>query len=323
MKGNNERINIEILCKCFSMSRQAYYQHECDLSKKVFKSIILLDKINDIRKRHPKIGTRKLQIMLNPFMQENGIKMGRDALFDFLYEHKLLIHSQKRNIKTTNSFHWLKKYPNLTVGFKPSKPNKLWVSDITYWKTGGITFYISLITDAYSRKIVGYHLSENLQTNQTIKALNMAFSDAKKHHQSLEELIHHSDRGVQYCSNLYVNLLKKNDIKISMTQSGDPLENAIAERVNGIIKEEYLLNNECNNVKEARKLLAKVVSLYNEERPHNSIGNLTPENVHNQYNKIEKEKIERLWKNYYRKKLSLQNQNGIEISEKIISMFNG
>jgi transposase InsO family protein len=195
----------------------------------------------------------------------------------------------------------------LIVDFTPTKPNELWVSDITYWKTGDRPYYISLITDACSHKIVGYHLSESLHSEQTIKALKMALSSLKGQSALSEPLIHHSDRGVQYCCGAYVNLLQKKHIKISMTQSGDPLENAIAERVNGIIKEEYLMNYQCNDRKDASNKLAAAVCLYNKERPHNSIGNFTPEVVHNQYHQIEKQKIKKLWKIYYKKNPTFVN----------------
>jgi transposase InsO family protein len=295
-------MSIGTLCQWFDISRQAYYQHEWNLSEDIFQRGLLLDEITRIRQRHPRMGTRKLQAMLRPFMQENRIKMGRDVLFDFLSSHGMLVRSRKRFVKTTCSYHWLKKYPNLIIDFTPFKPNQLWVSDITYWKIEKDWFYISFITDAYSRKIVGYHLAENLHAEQTVKALKMALSGLKRHPDIQEHLIHHSDRGSQYCSFSYVNLLKKRNIEISMTQSGDPLENATAERVNGIIKDEYLLNYQCNNINDARKQLDIAVSLYNKERPHSSIGNLTPELVHSQYHQIENEKIKKLWKNYYSKK---------------------
>jgi transposase InsO family protein len=146
-----------------------------------------------------------------------------------------LVRKRKRGIRTTQSFHWLKKYPNLVIDFVPVQPNQLWVCDITYWKLGDTSFYVSLITDAYSRKIVGHHLSMTLHAEETMKALKMALLVLKEGTNGFERLIHHSDRGVQYCSSSYVNLLKSNNIDISMTQSGDPLENATAERVNGII----------------------------------------------------------------------------------------
>ena len=304
MKELYSCIRISVLCKWFDVSRQAYYQHECRLAVEVFEHGLLLDEIKSIRERHNRIGVRKLQIMLVPFMQENGIKMGRDALFDLLSFHGMLVRHRKRHIRTTQSFHWLKKYPNLTIDFIPSQPNQLWVSDITYWKTAKNDFYISFITDAFSRKIVGHHLSLSLHAEETIKALKMALSGWKREKgaNGFDGLIHHSDRGVQYCSSSYTNLLKYNNISISMTQSGDPMENAMAERVNGIIKDEYLLNYQCDTFEEASKQLKTAVWLYNNERPHGSIGNLTPEYVNNQYNEIQKDSIKRLWKNYYTRK---------------------
>jgi transposase InsO family protein len=302
MKDNYRNINIGFLCNCFNISRQAYYQHEWLLSEEVFQYGLLLDEVRDIRRRHNRIGVRKLHVMLEAFMQENCIKIGRDGLFDLLSVHGLLIRKRKRHIiRTTQSFHWLKKYPNLIIDFTPVLPNQLWVSDITYWKLEEISFYVSLITDAYSRKIVGHYLSATLHAEGTVKALKMALLGLKDVTNGFEGLIHHSDRGVQYCSSSYVNLLKNNNIEISMTQSGDPLENATAERINGIIKDEYLLNYQCDNIDDARNCLSKAVLLYNTERPHSSIGNFTPEYVHNQYNEIPTEKIKRLWKNYYTK----------------------
>jgi transposase InsO family protein len=285
----------------------------------VFSWGLVLDEVRVIRQRHPRIGVRKLQEMITPFMQERSIKMGRDAMFDLLSAHGLLVRTRRRSVRTTQSHHWLKKHPNLIVDLVPSRPNELWVSDITHWKLTETAVFLSLITDAFSRKIVGYNLSETLHADQTTKALKMALSDWKNRS---NHLIHHSDRGVQYCSSLYVNCLKKNHIDISMTQCGDPLENALAERVNGIIKEEYLLNYDCNNIKEARLLLTKAIMLYNTERPHSSIGNLTPEVVHNQFDNIDSEKIKRKWKNYYEKKSYLcQPQTGLKTKRKVIAGF--
>jgi transposase InsO family protein len=299
MKAIANNISLGVLCRWFGISRQAYYQHEWHLTQEVFHCGLVLEEVGSIRQRHPRIGVRKLHELLRPLMQSYGIKMGRDALFNLLSSHGLLVRTRKRRIHTTRSHHWLKKYPNLITDFTPTQPNELWVSDITYWKLNQTHVYLSLITDAYSRKIMGYHLSENLHAEQTVKALNMALSELGKCSATSAELIHHSDRGVQYCSSSYVNTLKNNHIKISMTQNGDPLENAIAERINGIIKNEYLYDYQCRNIEEGRKRLAQVVYLYNKERPHNSIGNLTPESVHNKYLEISNEKIKRLWKNYY------------------------
>jgi len=204
-------------------------------------------------------------------MIEHQIKMGRDSFFDLLASNHLLVKRRKRRIQTTQSFHWLRKYPNLIRGFIPTEVNQLWVSDITYCKINENHVYISIITDAYSHKIVGYHVSDTLETVETIKSLKMALSDLNKKSESHFQLIHHSDRGVQYCQQDYVKLLQKNNIQISMTENGDTLENAIAERVNGIIKDEYLIDYRVNDIKEAQKVLALAVELYNNDRPHMSI----------------------------------------------------
>lgn len=167
----------------------------------------------------------------------------------------------------------MKKYPNLIRKFVPIAPNQLWVSDITYWKTEAGLFYISLITDVYSHKIVGYNLAETMEAVESLQALQMALSENK----NVQNLIHHSDKGSQYCSFKYVNLLQDYNIQISMTENGDPLENAVAERINEILKEEYLDCYNVENVLEAKVLLEQVVKLYNQERSHMSIGNLVPE----------------------------------------------
>jgi transposase InsO family protein len=243
------------------------------------------------------MGTRKLHDKLQSFMLDHQIKMGRDALFDLLSAHHLLVKKRKRRICTTQSSHWLRKYPNLIREFVLTAPNQLWVSDITYWKINGTHVYISFITDAYSHKIVGYHIAETLEAIESIQALKMALSGLKKDTATAHQLIHHSDRGIQYCSHGYVKLLQDYGIKISMTENGDPLENAIAERVNGIIKDEYLYNYDVSNIKDAKKVLDFSVKLYNEDRPHMSIGNLYPSTVHEG-----NLQTKRLWKNYYTSK---------------------
>jgi putative transposase len=191
--------------------------------------------------------------------------------------------------------------------FIPTAINQLWVSDITYWKIQEEFLYISFITDAYSHKIVGYQVAEPMEAIESIKALQMALSVFVGTERHLN-LIHHSDRGIQYCSYAYVNLLQGNNRKISMTENGDPLENAIAERINGIIKKEYLETYDINNIRDTKELLKVVVDLYNNERPHMGIGNLTPNQTHKSLKPIKKE---RLWKNYYQKKFIFVNQEQV------------
>jgi putative transposase len=232
--------------------------------------------------------------MLQAFLLEHQIKMGRDALFDLLAANRLLIRRKKRRITTTQSYHRFRKYPNLIKYIQPTSANQVWVSDITYYRTTSGFVYISFITDAYSRKIVGYHVADTLEAIHTIKALMMAIKQASD---PLTGLIHHSDRGIQYCCIEYVNLLQDHGIAISMTENGDPLENAIAERLNGIIKEEFLNHYSLKNQSEVMNALNQSVAVYNTLRPHMSCAMLTPDDVHQ--NNLP---ILRTWKNYYKQK---------------------
>ena len=303
MKMDYTHVGLARLCAWFGVTRQAYYQHFWSMTDHVVEEDLIVQEVLQIRKNHRWMGGRKLYEKLYPFMLEHQIKMGRDAFFDLLSYHGLLIRRRKRRIVTTNSSHWLRKYPNLIRDFVPTAPNQLWVSDITYWKINNKDVYINLITDAYSRYIVGYHGAPTLEAIESIKALKMALKTMKNNQP--ESLIHHSDRGVQYCSSDYVKLLQDNGIEISMTENGDPLENAIAERINGIIKNEYLIDYSVDNIGNAQQLLKKAVELYNYERPHMSIGNLTPAHVY--YSKTTL-KTERLWKNYYNKRNNFVNE---------------
>lgn len=284
----------------FGITRQAYYQHNWFVEDISFEQELVVKEVIRIRKSHPRMGGRKLYQLTESFMLEHQIKMGRDALFDLLASNRLLVRRRKRRIHTTNSFHWLRKYPNLAKDLIITGSNQLWVSDITYWKIATGHVYISFITDAYSHKIVGYHLGETLEAVESIQALEMALNSLKC---PVSNLVHHSDRGIQYCSSGYVKLLQDNGIRISMTEKGDPLENALAERVNGIIKDEYLECYQVDNVTKGKELLKQVISLYNQERPHMSIGNLKPGHFHEN-----NQKTERLWKNYYLEKCNVVNQ---------------
>lgn len=302
MQNNFARIGLAKLCGWFGITRQAYYQNNWEGVSTTLEEELILQEVKYIRIRHKRMGTRKLYEMLDGFMQEHAIKMGRDRLFNLLSANHLLVRKRKRRIKTTNSFHWLRKYPNLIRGFAPTAINQLWVSDITYWKLEKGPVYISFITDAYSHKIVGYQVADTMEAIESVRALQMALSAIEP--DIALDLIHHSDRGIQYCSQSYVKLLVEFQIKISMTENGDPLENAVAERVNGIIKDEYLENYRIDSINEAKELLKSVIDLYNNERPHMSISNFTPNHIHQSKGTI---KTERLWKNYYRKRTTIVN----------------
>jgi len=290
MKDNYPHIGLSRFCRLLGITRQAYYKHFWHKESESIEEKLILDQIHLIRKTHRRMGTRKLYELLQNFMIEHQIKMGRDALFDLLAANNLLVRRKRKNIYTTNSFHWLRKYPNLIKEIKPTGVNQLWVSDITYLRISSGFVYISFVTDAYSRKIIGYHVAQNLDAVETLEALKMAIDQLN----GSKETIHHSDRGIQYCSSEYVSLLQQNKIKISMTENGDPLENSIAERVNGILKGEYLEQYKIQNLQQAREFLERAVNLYNGKRPHLSIGLLTPEIVH-----MHNLKTERLWKNKY------------------------
>jgi transposase InsO family protein len=275
MKDSYPSISLARFCRLLGITRQAFYQHFWHLTDVSTEHQLVLDRIKQIRMDHPVIGGRKLYCLLQPFLLEHQIKIGRDALFDLLAAHKLLVRRRKRKIITTWSNHWLKKYPNLIKHWIPEAPNQLWVADITYVEASSGFLYLSLITDAYSHKVMGYHIAGTLESVHTTQALKMALAQLPPFH----KLIHHSDRGLQYCSNEYVDLLKENNIQISMTENGDPLENALAERMNGIIKNEYL-QFESINKSTAMQILKSTVVKYNEDRPHTSINMLTPQRVH-------------------------------------------
>ena len=223
----------------------------------------------------PRLGTRKLYFLLKSRFDEQGIKLGRDGLFDFLREQRLLIKPRKSYTKTTNSKHWMKKYPNQLEGLKLERSEQAFVSDITYVETDEGVSYLSLITDAYSRKIMGYELSDDMRAASVVKALRRA---VKQRHTQYP-LIHHSDRGLQYCSQIYQQELKHHHIKPSMTDGYDCYQNALAERVNGILKQEFLLYR-CQTLNELRRVVKESVEIYNRLRPHLSLGMRTPEEVH-------------------------------------------
>lgn len=302
------RISLVRLCRLLGITRQSYYQHFWQQEASGIEEALVLEEVISIRKDHRVMGGRKLYEKLYPFLLDHGIKMGRDALFDLLAANGLLVKKRRRRHVTTWSRHRFNRWPNIIRGLEVIRPNQLWVSDITYWKVNNEHLYISLITDAYSHKVVGYHLADTLETIETIQALEMALKGMPEGLPG--PLIHHSDRGVQYCSESYVKLLQDNNVQISMTENGDPLENAVAERMNGILKEEYLKHYRPENKEQARQLLDKAIELYDQQRPHFSIGLLTPDRVHHEYLSTEK-----LWKNYYHKSTNIVNvsQDNIQL----------
>ena len=269
--------SISSTCELLGVSRQVYYraikskQNRQDTASKV------LELVQRVRMEQSRIGTRKLYHILKSELQELGV--GRDRLFAILKANHMLIKPKRSYHITTNSHHRFRKHKNLIEQLTIERPEQVWVSDITYVGTRQNPMYLSLITDAYSKKIMGYHLDSTLEVNACLRALKRAIKNRVYPNQVL---IHHSDRGLQYCSNDYQKLLSKAGMKCSMTESYDPYQNAIAERINGILKQEFLIGTSNINIKLMTKVLDQSVRIYNTKRPHWSCQMNTPEQMHKQ-----------------------------------------
>jgi len=270
---------LEKLCRLFGKTRQAYYDHSWHISNKQLEEAWIVDKVKAVRQRIPGIGGLPLHHLLKEELSVHGIIIGRDRFYELLRKHNLLIKRKKRLTITTDSNHPYHKWSNLTNNLVITAIEQLWVSDITYLQTESGFVYLSLITDVWSRKIVGYHLSQHLKAQGCITALNKAIASLSGTREK-RTLIHHSDRGIQYCCQPYVALLQQNNIRISMTQTGSPYDNAIAERINGILKQQFELNSVFANYAAAVAAVCKAVDAYNCLRPHRSISNLTPQKAH-------------------------------------------
>lgn len=236
----------------------------------------MIQLVLNIRNQLPRIGGKKLYWMLKPEIENLEENMGRDKFFDLLRRNKLLVKRKKSFVRTTNSFHRFHKHRNLIKGLRITGPNEVYASDITYMRIKGRFIYLALITDMYSRKIVGWNLSDSLAIEGAVKALKRALGQCP----DPSGLIHHSDRGIQYCSSIYTRILEENKAKISMTEENHCYENSLAERVNGILKDEFLLDQEFNTERIAYKAVKQAIKNYNELRPHLSLKNFTPDMVH-------------------------------------------
>lgn len=286
------------MCSVFGYSKQAYYKQLHQNTSAIVKEEAIVGLIKKKREIWKRGSGRNLHQCLKPEFEKHGIKIGRDKFFDVLRNNQLLIKSKRFRTKTTCSYHHFNRYKNLIEGAVPLRCNEIWVADITYlWLKPQDKFcYLSIITDLYSRKIVGHHVHVSLSVKGCIEALKQALKIRKN---KTESLIHHSDRGVQYCCHDYVRLLQKQNIQISMTQTGDPLENAVAERIHRTIKEEFTNDRQINfcNIEEAKKEIKKFIEFYNSQRPHRSVQWLTPNQAHQCTGTLK-----RVWKSYWRKK---------------------
>ena len=293
MKSDYPDLSKGVLCRLFGKTRHAFYDHLWRQQDDTIKEEIILQLVHNIRTRLPRLGTRKLLFLLDPELRSHQIDIGRDALFDLLGAHKLLIRQRKRKMVTTNSRHWMRKYANLIKNVEIIRPEQVWVSDITYIRMNNQWGYLSMITDAFSRKIMGFCFRNDLLAQGCVDALQMALSNRQYKEQ---KLIHHSDRGSQYCCKDYIDLLGSVNVSVSMTDNGDPYENALAERMNGIIKNEFNLYSSHLSFDDTHQLIIRSIDAYNSERPHGSCDYLTPVKAHNQTKILNKR-----WKKYERK----------------------
>jgi transposase InsO family protein len=267
---------VQRACQFLNISTQAYYQQRQRDQHKAMHNQQVLDWVQTERLVQPRLGTRKLQYL----MQQQQLRMGRDRLFDLLRTHRMLVPTKRAYHKTTQSHHRFRCHPNLLKDsenkVQVTGPEQVWVADITYLPTRNGEAYLSLITDAWSRKIVGYHVHDSLRTDDVILAYQRALKQRQNQNQPL---VHHSDRGIQYCSALYQALHKRHEVTCSMTDGYDCYQNALAERVNGILKNEYLLIKPAS-LEQAEKMVEQTVQIYNSRRPHLALKYKTPDEAH-------------------------------------------
>ncbi|WP_307375161.1 IS3 family transposase [Chitinophaga terrae (ex Kim and Jung 2007)] len=258
-------------------SRQHVYKQQKTQSDEIKKMQVVKELVDRERKLLPRLGTRKIYYLIKADLDRLRLRFGRDKLFTLMAEHDLLIKPRRRYTTTTMSKHWLRKWPNLIKDLEITYPDQVWVSDITYLKTREGNCYLNMVTDMYSRRIMGNAIADNMGTESMIEAFKMA---TKQRYSPSVATIHHSDRGLQYCSKDYVAMAVDNNISLSMTENGDPYENALAERMNRTIKEEFGMDGTLRTKEYARILVKESIDLYNHKRPHLALNMKTPDNVY-------------------------------------------
>ena len=270
------RYSVATICMAHGVSRQAFYQYQKRRTTERLKEEIVIQLVCQIRHRQPNIGVRKLYHLLTPEFEKLDFQLGRDALFRLLRDHGLLIESSKRGHRTTCANHRFHRYPNRITHLSVNRIHRVFVADITYLQTLDGFVYLALITDLFSRKIVGFDVSESLSVEGALRACKMAIKTVNP----IDMLIHHSDRGIQYCCHAYTQFLHARGVLLSMTQNSDVYQNAVAERVNGILKIDFFLNQTFRSIHQAVRCVKQSVSIYNNERPHLSLGYQTPQAVY-------------------------------------------
>lgn len=278
---DRRKYKVVELCKLLGDTKQAYYKRDDNkLMDKAAQEAFAVNFVKEVREKDPGIGGVKLWLMYQKEFKDHN-PMGRDRFEDMIDRYNLKVRKRIRKPRTTDSTHGLPVYPNLIKDFIPTAPNQVWVSDITYiaihFKNGTYRWcYLSLILDAYTEEIIGWSVGPTLETTYPLEALQMALKRIEGKSPEEVNLIHHSDRGVQYASSAYVSTLKQHGITISMTESGDPKDNAKAERVNNTMKNELLKGMVFTSMEEVIEAVRNAVKFYNEERPHMSLDMMTP-----------------------------------------------
>lgn len=259
------------VCEVMGVTRQGHHKAMACEAPKELAAEMVTQLVAEHRRSQPRLGGLKLHRLMKADLAAMGIKLGRDRFFDVLRAEDLLVERRRSRTKTTNSLHRFRVWPNLIKGLEVGRADQAWVADITYLRLRGGFAYLFLVTDVWSRKIVGWALGETLETRWGLDALGMAMGGAHAPEEGARR-IHHSDRGVQYCSADYINALRREGIEVSMAEGGNPYENAIAERVNGILKDEFLLDRTMEDIESARRAVREAVHAYNHLRPHRSVG---------------------------------------------------
>jgi transposase InsO family protein len=287
-------VSVEELAELLGYRRQTYYKRIKIEESRDMRESLVLSLVKEKRKLWKKGSGRNLHASLKEEFKKHGIKIGRDKFFDILRSNKLLVKKKLRRTRTTYSYHHFHKYPNLIKDLDVARVNQVIVSDITYLylRDSDSFAYLFLVTDLFSRKVLGFKVSDNLSAKSAVEALRMALNNMS----DIEDVIHHSDRGIQYCSHEYTALLKNYGIRISMTENSDPLENAVAERINKTLKEEFTTEKQISfgTLRESKIMVSQIIKFYNDERPHRSLEMFTPSYAY-KLNKV----LKRKWKTYY------------------------
>ena len=295
------------MCGLVGLTRSAYYDRLRRVEKAKFDSAIIVDLVQKERKIAKRVSGKRLYLVLKETLLMHQIEIGRDKFLEVLRDNDLLVKRKKRRVQTTMSRHRLRKYPNIAKDLLIDRAEQLWVSDITYLDVENTHCYLILITDAYSRKVVGYNFGRNMDTAFCLVALQNALNGRLFPER---ELMHHSDRGLQYCSKKYTETLTDASIKISMTENGDPLENALAERMNGIFKSNFALDEKFETFEIAQRTIDDAIKYYNERLPHSSIDMLTPNEAH-----LKTGKLKKRWRWYWKEEQELLEKQVIENAE--------